>query len=68
VEFITTGSRAAPCGSRPCSIGSKEDFTKNHGSVEKFVAPYLSGAGRRKVAGGGLTIAYGEYDWSLNDL
>lgn len=44
----------------------KSDFVKKSGSVEKFIAPYLSAADRTAVLGGGLSIKYTNYSWSLN--
>jgi len=44
----------------------KADFVKKSGSVEKFIAPYLSEADRKAVLSGDLKIKYTEYDWSLN--
>ncbi|MDP4624601.1 MAG: DUF547 domain-containing protein [Akkermansiaceae bacterium] len=44
----------------------KGDFVKKSGSVEKFIAPYLSGGDRKAVEGGNLKVKYTEYDWSLN--
>ncbi len=44
----------------------KSDFVKKSGSVEKFIAPYLSAADRKTVAGGGLSLKYTDYSWNLN--
>ncbi len=44
----------------------KSDFVKKSGSVEKFIAPYLSSADKKSVADGGLSIKYTDYSWSLN--
>ncbi|MFD2256572.1 DUF547 domain-containing protein [Luteolibacter algae] len=42
------------------------DFVGKSGSVEKFIAPFLSSAGRKSVEAGSLKIKYTDYDWSLN--
>lgn len=42
------------------------DFTDNAGTVEKFVAPYLSDADRAAVLSGEFKIDYTDYDWGLN--
>ncbi len=44
----------------------KADFTGKSGSVEKFVAPYLSESDAKIVLGGGLKMSSIDYDWSLN--
>lgn len=44
----------------------KGDFVKKSGSVEKFIAPYLSEADRKAVLSGKLKVKYTDYDWSLN--
>lgn len=44
----------------------KGDFVGQSGSVEKFIAPYMSGSDRAIVEKGGLTIKSTDYSWSLN--
>ena len=44
----------------------KSDFVKKSGSVEKFIAPYLTAADKKVVLGGGLSIKSTDYSWSLN--
>jgi hypothetical protein len=44
----------------------KDDFTGRSGSVEKFIAPFMSGGDRAVVEKGGLTIKSTAYSWSLN--
>lgn len=44
----------------------KGDFVGKSGSVEKFIAPYMSGGDRAIVEKGGLTVKSTEYSWSLN--
>lgn len=44
----------------------KSDFVKKSGSVEKFIAPYLSAGDKKEVLGGGLSIKYTDCSWSLN--
>ena len=44
----------------------KEDFVKKSGSVEKFIAPYLSDADRKAVLSGKLKVKFTDYDWDLN--
>ena len=44
----------------------KSDFVSKSGSVEKFIAPYLSAADKKAVADGGLSIKYTDYSWNLN--
>lgn len=45
----------------------KADFVGKSGSVEKFIAPYLSGSDRAIVEKGGLTLKNTDYSWSLNN-
>ena len=44
----------------------KEDFVKKSGSVEKFIAPFLSEADRKAVLSGKLNVKHTKYDWNLN--
>ncbi|MGL4400714.1 MAG: DUF547 domain-containing protein [Luteolibacter sp.] len=44
----------------------KGDFVEKSGSVEKFIAPYMSGGDRAIVEKGGLTVKNTDYSWSLN--
>ena len=44
----------------------KDDFTAKSGSVEKFIAPYVSEADRKLIERGGLSIKNTNYDWNLN--
>jgi hypothetical protein len=44
----------------------KADFVGKSGSVEKFIAPFMSGSDRPIVEKGGLTVKSTEYSWSLN--
>lgn len=44
----------------------KGDFTGKSGSVEKFIAPFMSGGDRAIVEKGGLTVKSTDYSWSLN--
>lgn len=44
----------------------KGDFVAKSGSVEKFIAPYLSDADRKAVESGSLRVKYTDYDWTLN--
>ncbi|MEM9237532.1 MAG: DUF547 domain-containing protein [Verrucomicrobiota bacterium] len=44
----------------------EEDFVKQSGSVEKFIAPYVAEEHRAKLATGGHKIRHTKYDWSLN--
>jgi len=46
-----------------------DDFRKKFGSVEKFVAPKLTGskADQEAIEAGKISISYLDYDWSLND-
>lgn len=44
----------------------RADFEKTSGSVEKFITPYLEPATAQAVMGGGFSISYSTYDWSLN--
>lgn len=44
----------------------KGDFVDKSGSVEKFIAPYLSGSDRKAVESGNLKVKYTNYDWNLN--
>ena len=43
------------------------DFTREHGSVQKFVTPFFAGDLRKEIEKGGFTIRYTDYDWSLNE-
>ena len=43
----------------------KGDFAKSAGSVEKYVAPYFPESERKRILAG-VTLKFGEYDWSLN--
>lgn len=42
----------------------KEDFIKQSGSVEAFVAPYFK---EKKITPGKMKITFTEYGWSLNE-
>ena len=46
-----------------------DDFTKKAGSVEKFIAPYITDdpAIRKSLMNNEYKITYTDYDWSLND-
>jgi hypothetical protein len=44
----------------------KGDFVAKSGSVEKFIAPYVSASERTAVLSGTMKIKYTEYDWTLN--
>lgn len=44
----------------------EEDFIKESGSVEKFVAPYFNEKERAVIQSGGVNIKHTDYDWSLN--
>jgi Protein of unknown function, DUF547 len=44
----------------------KADFVGKSGSVEKFIAPFMSSGDRAIVEKGGLTVKSTEYGWSLN--
>jgi Protein of unknown function, DUF547 len=44
----------------------KGDFVGKSGSVEKFIAPYISASDRAIIEKGGLTIKNTDYSWSLN--
>ncbi|MGJ8644255.1 MAG: DUF547 domain-containing protein [Luteolibacter sp.] len=44
----------------------KGDFVNKSGSVEKFIAPYLSASDRKAVESGNLKVKYTNYDWNLN--
>jgi len=44
----------------------KADFVKNSGSVEKFIALYLSAADKKSVLDGEFSIKYTDYSWNLN--
>jgi len=46
----------------------KGDFVGKSGSVEKFIAPYVSATDRAAVLGGKLKVKYTDYDWSLNRM
>lgn len=43
------------------------DFEAEAGSVPAFVAAFLPNEQSQAVRGGGFTVAYTDYDWSLND-
>lgn len=44
----------------------KGDFVDKSGSVEKFIAPYLSGKDRKAVESGKFKVKNSNYDWDLN--
>ncbi|MFU8892967.1 MAG: DUF547 domain-containing protein [Luteolibacter sp.] len=44
----------------------EEDFIEASGSVEKFVAPYLSDREQAVIAQGNIRIRHTDYDWNLN--
>lgn len=44
----------------------KGDFVDKSGSVEKFIAPYLSASDRKAVESGKLKVKHTNYDWNLN--
>ncbi len=47
----------------------EDDFNKKAGSVEKFIAPYITDdpAVRKSLMNNEYKIEYTDYDWSLND-
>jgi len=47
-----------------------EDFVKKFGSVEKFIAPYLSKNKReqKNIANKKYPLGWTDYDWKLNDI
>ncbi|MDH5325586.1 MAG: DUF547 domain-containing protein [Gammaproteobacteria bacterium] len=46
-----------------------KDFDKTHGSVARFIAPYLSDGAplQQRIAEGQVPIDYLAYDWALNE-
>ena len=42
------------------------DFTTKSGTVEKFIAPFVSAEDRKVIEKGGLSIKYTDYSWNLN--
>ncbi len=46
----------------------KGDFVDKSGSVEKFIAPYISESDRALIEKGGLTIKHTDYSWNINAL
>jgi hypothetical protein len=44
----------------------KGDFVEKSGSVEKFIAPYVSENNRSLIEKGGWTIKHTEYSWNIN--
>jgi hypothetical protein len=44
----------------------KSDFASKSGTVEKFMANYISASDRAVLENGGLTIKYTDYSWALN--
>lgn len=45
----------------------KGDFTGKSGTVEKFIAPYVTNADRKVIEQGGLSIKNTKYNWNLNN-
>lgn len=46
----------------------EEDFTKQSGSVQDFVLPFVIDADRKVIKQGGISIKQTDYDWNLNKL
>lgn len=44
----------------------KGDFGGSDAAVQRFVAPYFSGAEREALASASLRVRYNAYDWALN--
>jgi len=44
----------------------REDFVEKEGSIKKYLARWVSEAGRRKALEAGHRIVFQEYDWALN--
>jgi len=45
----------------------KQDFVASDGSLEAFLARYLAEPAKSRIAAGGLSVEFMDYDWSLND-
>jgi hypothetical protein len=44
----------------------KGDFTSKSGTLEKYIATYVSDADRKSIQQGGLSVKNTKYDWNLN--
>lgn len=44
-----------------------EDFVRKHGSVAKFLMPYVNEEAKKILAAGDGALSYLPYDWKLND-